>query len=130
MRNGLRKNKNLGLTLLEMLIVSAVMAFALLASLKAVTVARGLTDRGDILTRLMFRAHSEIEARKAVPFERLQVGRTVLSGFEDRETTGVIVISRLPNSPGLKIAAEINSRTWRGTETIRLSALRFPEAKP
>jgi len=130
MRNQCHKNALAGLTLLEMIIVSAMMAFALLASLKAVTVARGLTDRADILTRLMLRAHSEIEARKAMPFERLEVGPTVLSGFEDRETTGVVVISRLPNSPGLKIAAELHSRTWRGTETIRLSALRFPEAKP
>jgi len=124
------KAKNSGLTLLEMLVVSAVMAFALVGTLKAVTTARSLTDRSELLTRLMLRAHSEIEARKAAPFESLEVGATRLTGFDDPHTTGVVTISRLSNSPALKIAAEIVCRTWRETETIRLSALRFPEAKP
>jgi prepilin-type N-terminal cleavage/methylation domain-containing protein len=125
-----RRVKQSGLTLLEMIVVSAVMAFALLGTLKAVTVTRGLSDRAEILTRLMLRAHSEIEARKVIPFGDLKVGTTLLSGFEDPHTTGVVTVSRLPDSAGVKIAAEMVCRTWRSADTIRLSALRFPEAKP
>lgn len=124
------RNRQRGVTLLEMIVVSAVMAFALLGTLKAVTIARGLTDRADILTRLMLRAHSEIEVRKALPFARLAVGTTPLGGFEDPGTTGVVTVSRLPDSPGLRIAAEIVCRTWRGENVVRLAALRFPEGKP
>jgi len=125
-----RRSHVAGVTLFEMLIVSAVMAFALLGTLKVVTVTRGLTDRAETLTRLMLRAHSEIEARKAVPFESLKVGSTPLTGFEDPHTTGAVTLSRLPDGAGLKIAAEMYCRTWRGAEVILLSALRFPEVKP
>jgi len=125
-----RRNHRAGVTLLEMIVIAGVMAFALLGTLKAVTVARGLSDRGDVLTRLMLRAHSEIEAKKALPFDRLEVGATRLTGFADPNTTGVLTISRLPDSAGLKIGVELVSRTWRGAERIELSALRFPEAKP
>ncbi len=125
-----RTTQRAGVTLLEMLIVSAVMGFALLGTLKIVTVTRGLTDRAELLTRLMLRAHSEIEARKAASFESLAVGVTPLTDFEDPQTTGAITISRLPDSPGLKIAAELVCRTWRGSEVIHLTALQFPEATP
>jgi hypothetical protein len=113
-----------------MIVVSAVMAFALLGTLKAVTVTRGVSDRAEILTRLMLRAHSEIESRKAIPFDRLAVGTTTLASFEDPNTTGVVTIARLPDSPGLKITAELVCRNWRGPATIELAALRFPEGKP
>jgi len=126
-----RRLKNgAGVTLLEMIFVSAVMALALLGTLKVVTVTRGLTDRGEILTRLMLRAHGELEARKAVPFENLKVGSTPLTGFDDPYTTGVVTISRLPDGAGLRISAELVCRTWRGDHEIQLSALRFPEVKP
>ena len=125
-----RQIKKSGVTLLEMLIVSAIMAFALLATLKAVTITRGLTDRSEILTRLMLRAHSEIETRKVVPFERLEVGTTTLSGFDDPRTTGVVTVSSLPDSPGLKIAVDLVTETPRGAHTIYLSALRLPEVEP
>jgi len=117
-------------TLLEMLVAAAVMAFALVAMLKAVIVARNINDRGDVLTRLMLRAHSEIEERKAAAFDSLRVGETSLLWPDDRQTTGVVAVERLPNSEGLKITVELVSRSWRGDEAIRLSALRFPEAAP
>jgi len=124
------RDRRSGVTLLEMIIVAAVMAIALLATIKAVTIARGVTDRGDILTRMMLRAHSEIEARKALPFERLTVGSTPLADLDDSNTTGVVTVSRLLDSPGLRITAELSCRTWRGVEAIRLAALRFPEVSP
>jgi hypothetical protein len=111
-----------------MLIVSALMAFALLGTLKAVTMTRNVTDRGEILTRLMLRAHAEIETRKAAAFDTLEVGTTTLGDFEDPRTTGVLTIARLPDSPGLKVSVDLVTRTPNGVHTIQLSARRFPEA--
>lgn len=125
-----RQNRRSAVTLYEMLIVVAVMAFALLGTIKAVSVTRNLADRGEVLTRLMLRAQSEIEAIKAAPFIDLSVGATKLADFEDARTTGAVTISRLPDGNGLKIAVDLVGRTPRGAETIHLAALRFPEAKP
>jgi prepilin-type N-terminal cleavage/methylation domain-containing protein len=124
-----QRNGKSGLTLLEMLIVSAVMAFALLGTIKAVSVTRNLIDRGEVLTRLMLRAHSEIEARKALPFDQLKVGATALAGFDDPRTTGTVTIAPLADGAGLRIAVDLVGRSPRGAETIHLAALRFPEGR-
>jgi len=119
-----------GVTLLELIVVTGIMSFALLGTLKAVSVTRGLNDRAEILTRLTLRAHAELETRKALPFEQINPGATPLTGFDDPRTTGVVTIERLPDAPGLRIAVELVGRTHRGEHAVYLAVRRFPEGQP
>lgn len=125
-----RHNRKAGITLINMLIAVAIIAIIMAGTVKAVTVTRALTARSQSLTKLMLRAHAEIEIRKSWPFERLKVGRTFLKGFDDSRTTGSVTLTRLPDSGAIRISVELVGRTHRGVERVRLSARRYPEIKP
>lgn len=122
-----RQNRTSALTLIELLIAVVIISIMVAATIKAITITRALTARSQSLTRLMLRAHSEIEKRKSLSFDQLTTGTTVLTGFEDSRTTGAVTLARLPGSDGIRITVELVGHTHRGAEPVRLTALRFPQ---
>lgn len=84
---------NKGISLLEMIIVCAIVAILFPAVLQSMKVVSTYSSRAKIETRLIMLANEKIEELKAVPFDNLSIGKKVIT-IDNKNETGEIIISK------------------------------------
>lgn len=112
-----------GVTLIEMLVVSALMGIALVAVMRVISASAHLENRSEVMLRLSLRASAEIERLKTVPYEELNEGTIELENFSSSNDRGEIAIRSLHNGKMKEITITMTHTSAKGFRPIRLVTL-------
>ena len=122
-------HRSRGLTLIEMIIVSALMGIALVAVMRVISASAHLENRSEVMLRLSLRASAEIERLKTVPYEELNEGTIELENFSSppgrtsSNDRGEIAIRSLHNGKMKEITITMTHTSAKGFRPIRLVTL-------
>ncbi len=112
-----------GLTVIEMLVVSALMGVALVAVMRVISASAHLENRSEVMLRLSLRASAEIERLKTLPYEQLFEGTRELKNFTNHNDRGEIAIRSLHNGNMKEVTITMTHTTPKGFKPIRLVTL-------
>ncbi len=124
-----------GLTIIEMLVVSALMGVALVAVMRVISASAHLENRSEVTLRLSLRASAEMERLKTVPYEELNEGTIELENFSNPPSRtgppgrtsphdqGEVTIRSLHNGNRKEITITMTHTTPKGFKPIRLVTL-------
>ena len=112
-----------GLTVMEMLVVSALMGVALVAVMRVISASAHLENRSEVTLRLSLRASAEMERLKTVPYEELVEGTRELESFSSSNDQGEIAIRSLHNGNMKEITITMTHTSAKGFRPIRLVTL-------
>ena len=109
-----------GLTLIEMIIVSALMGVALVAVMRVISASAHLENRSEVTLRLSLRASAEMERLKTVPYEELTEGTRELENFSSPHDQGEVTVRSLHNGKMKEITITMTHTSAKGFRPIRL----------
>lgn len=118
-----------GLTVMEMLVVSALMGIALVAVMRVICASAHLENRSEVTLRLSLRASAEMERLKTVPYEELTEGTRELKNFSNPpgrtspNDRGEVTIRSLHNGRMKEITITMTHTSAKGFRPIRLVTL-------
>ncbi len=118
-----------GLTLIEMIIVAALMGVALVAVMRVISASAHLENRSEVTLRLSLRASAEMERLKTVPYEELTEGTRELENFLSPPSRtgphdqGEVTIRSLHNGKMKEITITMTHTSAKGFRPIRLVTL-------
>ncbi len=109
-----------GVTLIEMLVVAALMGIALVAVMRVISASAHLENRSEVTLRLSLRASAEIERLKTLPYEEITDGTKELENFSSSNDRGEIAIRSLHNGNMKEITITMTHTSAKGFRPIRL----------
>ena len=112
-----------GVTLIEMLVVSALMGTALVAVMRVISASAHLENRSEVTLRLSLRASAEMERLKTLPYEELVEGTRELKNFSSLHDQGEVTIRSLHNGKMKEITITMTHTSAKGFRPIRLVTL-------
>jgi prepilin-type N-terminal cleavage/methylation domain-containing protein len=112
-----------GLTLIEMLVVSVLMAVALVAVMRVISASANLENRSQVTLRLSLRANAEMERLKTLPYEELTGGTRELENLPGANDRGEVTIRSLHNDTMKEITITMTHTAAKGFRPIRLVTL-------
>jgi hypothetical protein len=113
---------NRALTLIEMIMVSAIVVFFVGATLRVISVVQSLRERSGNIAALSLRANAEIEKLKMKPFDEIQPGKHALPSLPERQS-GEIVITEI-HPGGLKqIVVTLRTASAKDIADVTLTTL-------
>jgi prepilin-type N-terminal cleavage/methylation domain-containing protein len=108
-----------GLTLIEMLVVSVLMAVALVAVMRVISASANLENRSQVTLR----ANAEMERLKSLPYEELTGGTRELENLPGANDRGEVTIRSLHNDTMKEITITMTHTAAKGFRPIRLVTL-------
>lgn len=109
-----------GLTIIEMLVVSALMAIALVAVLRAISASTNLENRSEVTLRLSLLANAEMERVKTLRYEELTEGTRALEKLSNPNDQGQVTIRSLNNGNMKEITITMTHTTAKGFQPVQL----------
>ena len=124
----LHMRRKRGVTLLEMLIVCAVLSIGLVGTVSVISSSRHTQKEARVLAQLSLRANAELETWRIKSPDSLKTGTFPITIMDDDHTTGIVSIKPFQDTKLWEITVTLQRTTPKGTRKVIFNTLR--EVKP
>jgi hypothetical protein len=114
--------KQTAVTILEMLVVIAIVTAVLGATLRVIANVQFMRERSEDATSLALRANAELEKIKAAPFEEISAGKRQIEDLKGNQT-GEISVTELEAGKLKQIDVTMRTSSARNVDEITYSTL-------